>query len=347
MIIGLSLLTWSFDVYGPFGRLDEDMSTPKSFADMRLGLSALVSLSLLAGGISYSTHAAAHEPLPPAGAIEIDAPEPHEISGVASIPGAYGGFAVVGDEENNVGWIWPGGAKWRTAIKGSVKRAKGLEAVDVGLGPNGEEVWMVLGENNRTLSNLYGLNHKLPKTYEEICGRGLEGLTVRWKANKWQVAVLWEGGHFDSDKCGTVPEPGFSAPRVAVFDWVPGQGVREGGSMLEFELKVPDLTNNQRFRAPDLTWLDDHSDRLVVLLGSTGANGGNPFDHTWLQVFDFSGKPVADFKPYKLEEEWGKFRSGRNWEALDQSVDRSRLVMGFDAKTGSQSLIVFPSPFGR
>ncbi len=288
---------------------------------------------------------AADEPLPPAGALEINAPAPDEISGVAALPAGLGGFAVVGDEDNNRGWIWPGGATWRTAIKGAAKRAKGLEGVDVGVAPDGTELWLVLGENNRTLSDLFGNNQKLPKTYKEVCGRGLEGLSLRWKADKWQVAVLWEGGHFDSDKCDEVPEPGFAAPRVAVFNWVPGKGLDDTGPMLQFELDVPSLTDGQMFRAPDLSWLDETSDKLIVLLGSTGKEGGKPHNHTWLQVFGFDGKPVAGLKPYKLEEEWGKYRKGKNWEGLDHSLDRSRLVMGFDAKEGRRSLVVFRSPF--
>lgn len=301
--------------------------------------------------LAFSSVAVAgdEEPLPPPGAIEIDAPEPHEISGVAAVPDEYGGYgryAVVGDEDSKIGRIWPGGAIWRAGIKGQGNPAKGLESVDVGIGPNERELWLVLGENNRTLSNLSGVNYQLPKEYEDVCGRGLEGLAVRWINGKWQVAVLWEGGYFDKRKCENVPRPGFAPPRVAIFEWVPGKG-GDSATKLEFELKVPTLLDNQKFRAPDLAWLDDDSDRLIVLLGSTGIGGGRPFNHTWLQVFDLNGNPVPDLKPFKLEKEWCEYGEGKNWEALDHSLDRSRLVMGFDAKRGRQPLVVFPSPFRK
>ena len=50
----------------------------------------------------------------PAGVSEVPAPHPLEISGVAAVPG---GYAVVGDEDNEHGRIWPGGARFDFAGK--------------------------------------------------------------------------------------------------------------------------------------------------------------------------------------------------------------------------------------
>ena len=41
----------------------------------------------------------------------------------------------------------------------------------------------------------------------------------------------------------------------------------------------------------------------------------------------------------KLEERWGDFRAGRNWEALDRHPD-GRLVLGYD-DAGASFLAVF------
>ena len=94
------------------------------------------------------------------------------------------------------------------------------------------------------------------------------------------------------------------------------------------------------FHATDIAW---HGDEMIVLLGSTGKGGGPPYAHTWLQRFRPDGSRVG--KPVKLEEEWGRFREGKNWEALDVSPDGRTLILGYDAKSGSTSLVLFPNPF--
>jgi|GEM_PF-3438118 len=262
---------------------------------------------------------------PPQGVTEIHAPEPLEISGVAAIPG---GYAVVGDDTNDHGRIWPGGARWDINPK-----VKGPESLDVGFGPDGEEVWFVLGENKRRLSDLSGGTYKFPKAYKEICGRGLEGLAVRKADTGWEVAVLWEGGFYDTRKKKCDPPGVFAKPKVAIVFWSPGKGTE--GPVKEFELDVPELGNGERFRAPDLVW---HDDELLVLLASED-RGKQHRSHTWLHRFTLDGAAVGE--PLKLEEQWGPYREGKNWEALDWTLDGTGLVMGYDAKRGHRALAVF------
>ena len=248
----------------------------------------------------------------------------------------------MGDEEHDFGRIWPGGALWRAASKGAGKRPKGLESVDVAVNPLGEELWLVLGEDNRTLSDLFGTNSRLPKRFREVCGRGPEGLSLRWQDGVWQVALVVEGGLYDRGKCGsTRPEADFAPPRLLLLTWVPGEGIlRE--SIREFPLEVTAPSPGQHFRAPDLAWMEDGSDRLILLLAST-AEGSGTIDHHWLQLFDLSGAALGE--PMRLEDAWGKYRKRRNWEALD-TVPGGRLVMGFDTKKTDESvLVVFPNPF--
>ncbi len=79
----------------------------------------------------------------PDGVTEVAAPHPLEMSGVAAV---QGGFAVVGDEENRHGRIWPCGERFAFPA-----RLRGPESIAVGFGPSGEEIWLVLGEQNRRL----------------------------------------------------------------------------------------------------------------------------------------------------------------------------------------------------
>lgn len=279
----------------------------------------------------------------PAGVIEIAAPKPQEISGVAALPPAYNGYAVVGDENHKTGRIWPSGAKWTPSQKSSEKRAKGLEAVDVGIGPDGTEFWLVLGEDNRTLSTNDGRNFKLKKKYKEVCGRGPEGLSVRWNTDHWQIAVLWEGGYYKPKDCEDgLPDQKHDKPKVILFTWKPDADEPE--FVRDFELNVTKHPSaDQIFRSPDLAWRPAE-DQLVVLLASSDKDGEEPHKHTWLQVFDLNGDPVSGIPPYKLEKHWGALET-LNWEALDFTLDGTKLIMGHDAKGEDQVLALFPSPF--
>src|SRR4029453_2126930 len=104
--------------------------------------------------------------IPPAGVSEVLAPHPLEISGVAAVPG---GYAVVGDEDNEHGRIWPGGARFDFAGK-----LKGPESIDVGMGAADEALWLVLGENKGRLIDFDGGACEFAEPFPMRHGRGLE-----------------------------------------------------------------------------------------------------------------------------------------------------------------------------
>ena len=265
----------------------------------------------------------------PVEAFEIEAPHPLEISGVASVAD---GYAVVGDEDPEFGRIWPAGTAFE--IGGNLN---GPESIAVGFGPAGEELWLILGEKRRTLIDLAGGRHRFSGKFREKEGRGLEGLAVKRTGGAWRVAMAWEGGFFDwkSDRAGE-----HAAPRIAVFTWIPGVGV--GGRIKTVKVAAPKPSRGQRFGVPDLVW---DGDDLIVLLASTDKRRKHKA-HTWLQRFAANGRPAG--RPFKLEDEWGAYRDGKNWEALDWTLDRQSLVMGHDAKANRayRALVVFPKPAG-
>ncbi|MEM7022835.1 MAG: hypothetical protein AAF637_09590 [Pseudomonadota bacterium] len=261
----------------------------------------------------------------PEGVIEVAAPEPLEISGVASVPG---GYAVVGDEDNRHGRIWPSGTQFALPA-----RLKGPESIAVGFGPSGEQLWLVLGEQNRRLVDFDGGSYVFSHEFEEVGGRGLEGLAVRWRNGSWQVVVSLEGGFFDwkSSRSGEVEKP-----KVAWFTWHRGEGCGTAPEVIS--LDVPKPSGKQRFRAPDLVWAGDH---LLVLLTSTDKKRKKR-DHTWLQRFDSKGR--ARGEPMKLEKLWGSYHEDKNWEGLDWDVSGSSLVIAYDEKNPKKhrALVVFP-----
>jgi len=268
----------------------------------------------------------------------IPAHGPLEISGVAALPDGKR-YAVVGDDTDRHGRIWPGGAAWKVKPK-----IGDMESVDVAVAPDGEVLWLVLGEDDRLLAEPRDKHarHQLGEAFREVCGRGLEGLTLRHHDDKWQAVVLWEGGFYDPDDCddndkdlpGTT---GFAIPKIALVAWQKGKGPSDISPPIE--LDVPAAPNG-RFRATDVAW---HGDEIIVLLGATGAGGRPPYAHTWLQRFDLTGNIVG--APVKLEDDWGDFRKHKNWEALDTTPDGQHLVMGYDGKRGSSTLVVFENPF--
>lgn len=263
----------------------------------------------------------------PDGVHEVEIPRPSEVSGVAAIPG---GYAVVGDEDQTHGWIWPGGFQFPLP-----DRVSGPESIDVGIGPDGEQLWLVLCEKGNLIVDLQGGETKLKgkEIPKETAGRGFEGIAVRHVDGGWQVAALWEGGYFNKG-----PRAGeCENPRIVLLDWKAGEG---GGKPTVIELKVPHPNEQERFRAPDLVWLGDE---FLVLLGSTDSSR-EVRSHTWLQRFDLKGR--AKGTPMRLEKEWGSYRAGKNWEALDWTLDGRWLVMGHDAKIGGQALAVFRYPPG-
>ena len=250
-----------------------------------------------------------------------------EISGVAAV---RNGYAVIGDDTNDYGRTWPSKDKWDITPE-----VKGPESIDVGYGPDGQEVWLVLGEDKRTLQQLNGPKYTFSEKYDEVCGRGVEGLAVRWKDGIWQVAVSWEGGFYkpyDEDNCNGK----FVNPKIAILDWKAGSGTQ--GPEHEFELEVPIPNEKQRFRAPDLVWAGNE---LLVLLQSTNKKNKKK-KHTWLQKFDLQGNQVG--QPLKLEEQYELFQRGRNWEAMDWTLDEKSLVLGYDTDEEGIKLAILPFP---
>ena len=285
----------------------------------------MLTLGLMLGfGMSGSLQAQSEKP---AEVTEIKAPDPLEISGVAALPG---GFAVVGDKNNEYGRIWPGGVRFNIPVK-----AKDLEGMDVGFGPNGQHLWLFLSEDNRALLDLSGGIYTFSESYKEICGRGLEGLAVRWHENKWQVAVVWEGGEYKKN-CKEFPDGQALKPRVAILSWQKGAGLIKLEK--EFSLDVPGPVDGENFRATDLVW---HGDKLLVLLRSLNERN-KKYKHTWLQDFTLEGKRFG--APVKLLERWGDYAKNKNFEALDWSTDGKKLVLGYDATKGKRVLITFPYP---
>lgn len=296
---------------------------------MNMGVFAVL-LVLLAATLAVP-QAPAPAAVPP-GVREIEAPLPLEISGVAAIPG---GYVVVGDSTDDHARIWPEGGQWW--YPDFVPDAEG---VDVGFSPDEDTLWIVLSEDQARVLDDKGAGFTLPAAYREVCGRGLEGLAVRWNAEEYEVAVAWEGGFYAPPGADTDCEAKrgqWRNPRVALIDWTPAEGAIS--IKKEFELQVPQPSVEERFRAAALVW---EGEALLVLLRSQNADD-NRFLYHWLQRFDLEGKPAGE--PVKLEELWGDYAQGKNWEALDWTVDATGLVMGFDAASGRQFLVVFPWPY--
>ena len=229
----------------------------------------MLGLVIGTAGLVLSTGAEA-ETKPPE-IIEIPAPEPDEISGVAAIPG---GHAVVGNTTGDHGRIWPGGITWRIDPP-----LTDPESLDVEVGPDGKLHWFILDEDKRLLIDLVGGSFVLPEDYAEVCGRGLEGLAVRLANDgAWDIAVLHEGGFYDDSCEDPRKDPrGFTSPRVAILKWELDADVITVER--EFELTVDMPAQDLRFRAPDLVW---DGDGLLVLL-SSGNKEGSPsgFSHKW------------------------------------------------------------------
>jgi len=245
---------------------------------------------------------------------------------------------VVGDDSDKNGRFYPLGGKWRLSRKTDGRdTAEGPEGVDIATSDDGTSVWFVIGEDNRTLSTNDGRNYKLPKAFKKKCGRGAEGLTVRWKDGAWDILVLWEGGYFECK-----PHD-FAAPKILRLTWPPGAAQPREGEIIELQVEDFDLSGKRKFRAPDLSWYPG-SDKVTVLLASTSPKG-RKFKHTWLQMFNLTGEPVAG-KRLRLEDAWGKF-STLNWEGLDYTWDGTSIAMVNDDldRERQEWLVIFPDPF--
>lgn len=300
-------------------------------------------LKSLTGLVAF---AALHYAIPaaalPDGVTAIESRKPQEISGVAAVEGGYLVVGEGGDEPNkDKVYVWPEGSHY--AAKPSLVEP---EAVEVVVLPNDQELWLVLDEAVRKLYafdkpigrsgtlKTNGSPFEFSNKFQEVCKRGLEGLAARRTNDGVEIAALWEGGY---PHPGGTPETTCKkekgnprAPQILLLFWEPGIGFTSTGTPIE--LKVPQPSGDERFRAPDLVWWDDG---FLVLLSSQNEDDGG-FSHKWLQGFDRGGDPT-DVR-LKLEDRnvWGEGHAGKNWEALDCSLDGKSLVFGYDEKAPSE-----------
>ncbi len=253
----------------------------------------------------------------PAGVTELEVGGPLEISGVAWLGD---GYAVVGDDEPDEGFTWPAGGRF--PLPSGLDDPESLDALPLA---DGSTLWFFLGEDHARVADDRGGRLDLGPEFAEICGRGVEGVSARL-GEAIEVAVVLEGGFFSSP-CAQAEA--WRKPKLARFTWTPGVGA---SAVRVVELDVVALDDGQRFRATDVAW---KGEELWVLLGSGSPGSTKPYRHTWMQRFGDDGKPKGE--PLKLEDRWGAYRDGRNWEALDATP--WGFVLGFDTKKGRQFLV--------
>ncbi len=262
-------------------------------------------------------------PAPPPGVTEIRIDRPKEVSGLAAHPS---GVIVVGDEQPDYGFQWPSGGIWQLP-----HYMPDCESIDIGMAAGKMPLVFAISEDLHTVRDSDGGVCVLDKkNFKERHNRGIEGVAARpaSRPDMWDVAVVWEGG-FNQSK------DGWSNARVALFlPWTRGSKANKPTKVIELDIPVP--SKGQRFRATDIIW---HGDGVSVLLGATSKHGKAPYSHTWIQRFDLSGKRAGT--PLKLEamprykQAWQKYRAGRNWEALDWSLDGMHVLLGYDADGAS------------
>ena len=256
----------------------------------------------------------------------IEVPNLTEVSGVAFLKK---GFSVVGDDTPEYAVNVPSNTKLEF-----LESIEDLESIEVSYDDHNRKQFLVISESNRSIIDHTGKSYQFDEFFEEECGKGIEGLTLRRVANQWQVAVLWEGGFYNLEKNGcdkTSPEK--KLPIVAVMNWEFGVGVIGGVSYKQ--LRVPVINDKEAFRAPDLTW---YGDSWLVLLSSTGETADLPFNHTWIAKFNQDGEYIDTY--IKMENELPEIRRSRNWEALDWSDEKNQLVIGYDSEDGMQFIYV-------
>lgn len=292
----------------------------------------------------------------PDGVIETTVRWPNEISGVAAVDD---GFLVVGDGEPKYYYSWPGGDEHRVWSQDE-GRVCDAESIDVGYGPNGEQLYVMLGEDFARVYVRGAPWIPLPNEFLEQCGRGAEGISVRWSTGGWDLAVLWEGGvlageydprgprsniceHLASEPC--TADKGPHDARVIVYRLsVDGKNMTPEAKF--FPLKTAHLLASEdpeeAFRATDIAW---YRNGFLVLLGSTpiADETDESFRHTWIQGFDINGDPIEEWR-IKLESEtrWGSYRAGKNWEALDTTLDNRRLILGYDKDVPTEIVVFDP-----
>ncbi len=207
-----------------------------------------------------------------------------------------------------------------------------------------------LSERIRALVANDGVILEYDDFLSEFGGRGLEGLAFSPPLNgekHWQSAVIWEGGYPEQSKLPLVldtlladtslPPVIYTCPidkfgkagkeKIIILDmtevnkWVDDNYLKE---------KEP---HAYRFRAPDFVW---HGDKFIVLLSSEAAvPKGNKWGPKILQVFDHSGKSLANrrillenlipgWSDKKHKYDW------KNWEALAWFEKGKSLMLSYD-----------------
>lgn len=280
---------------------------------------------------------------------------PVEISGVAAIKG---GFLIVANNDPDSYFTFLDNKPhkiWREMEDG--ERICDPESIDVGYGPKGEEIYVILGEDFGRVHIRGASTIQLPDDFSEQCGRGAEGVTVRWANNGWDLAVLWEGGIPDKkhqlitneseenckssrEKCSRdkIPENA----KIALYHLSKeGENLTPRPKLLTIETAdlLQSIDPEEAFRATDLAW---YKGNFLVLLGSTPMrdNSDKRFRHTWIQGFDINGNIIKEWR-MELESKWGRFRVDKNWEGLDTTLDESRLIMVYDHEENPTELVAF------
>lgn len=294
---------------------------------------------------------------PPEGVNEVTVHCPNEVSGVAA---AESGFVVVGDGEPRYVFEFPTNNKRQIAFGNKAGNICDPEAIDVGYKPDGTAVVFILGEDSKTIFVEDGTPIVLPPEFYERCNRGAEGLSVKWSDGGWNLVALSEGGipnkkHVPNQakklnckkvKAAKCPlEKAIYNPVLAYYRVSQDGKIAElkAMSILRTSHLLAEVAPSQAFRATDVTWFEEG---LLVLLGSgpISRKAKDGFRHTWIKGFKLDGTPI-DNMTIKLEELWGDYREGKNWEGLDTTLDGRNLILSYDSESTPSELVIFQPNF--
>ena len=311
---------------------------------IRIGIGCMIAITAM---LNVTPRVAFAESIPD-GVTEYVVDRPDEISGVAA---TRDGFVVIGDGVSRHYYSWPDGRVHRVWSEDKGRVCDG-ESIEVGYGDQQQRIRLYLGEDFAKVYVEAAPAIQLPRAFLEQCGRGAEGMSVKWSDNGWDLAVLWEGGYYskkhepNNDKkksCKQIEEVACTKDRgphnalVALY-WLSADAKAhklERVVTLQTKGLRDDRYAGERFRATDIAW---YGDELLVLLGSTPK-----FKLTWIQGFGLDGKPIQG-RRLEMEDVWPEYRKGKNWEALDTTLDGRRLILGYDTK-GPSEIIVFEPKF--
>jgi hypothetical protein len=314
---------------------------------------------------------------PPNGMSEIRISGFPEVSGVAATA-VQGEYSIIADEVSdhfaNVNAV--------SKIK-KIPHSLGIsktpicdpESIDVGFKPDGTQKTFVLGEDQKTIFVEGGQPISLPSEFYERCGRGAEGISVRWNAGGWDLVVISEGGFYDKTHvpaeykikqclneaeekaiqvdCPFLQKTVNQKPEDAYFAndpvfaryWVSDDGM-EAQLKEMHSLPTKNLQRDgEAFRTSDITWFKDN---VLLLLGSMpkpGMRNNDSYKHTWIKGFSLDGAPIdnmtMNFNGIPGWDAYRKYSKGentivKNWEGLDTTSD-GRLVIAYDEKVANEN----------